>query len=97
MMRDVNLFKLVNSEDASCIAAVWSDFLSEAARHSGIADRQILRGDPLVTMVRCYWLFRCGYQVLLLYPTILFVLATLTNHLCMTEMNHDAKNVEINI
>ena len=82
-----DLFKLVNAEDASSIPAMWSDFLSEAARHSGIADRQILGCNPLVTMVRCYWLFRRSYEVLLLYPMLLFVLAPLTNHLHTTNTN----------
>ena len=75
------LLKLMNSEDASCVAAVRAHLLSEAARQSGIADRQILRGDPLIAVERCYWLLRCRYQVLLLNPMLLFVLASLTNHL----------------
>ena len=76
-----DLFKLVNSEDPSRVTAVWSHFLSEAGRHSGIADRQVLGSDPLVAMERCYWLFWRSYQILLFNALFVRVLAPSANHL----------------
>ena len=62
----LDLLELVDAEDPQLVAAVRPRLLPEARRVAGVADRQLLRRQPLAGVVRADRLLRSGDQVLVL-------------------------------
>lgn len=78
----IDLLKLMNTENASSVAAMRADLLPEAGGLADVADRQRALRQPLVSVQRRYRLFRGCYQVLLIHWCILsYLLAAFTDHL----------------
>lgn len=78
----IDLLKLMDTENASSVAAMRADLLPEAGGLADVAHRQRALRQPLVSVQRCYRLFRGCYQVLLIHWCILsYLLAAFTDHL----------------
>ena len=71
----------MHSEDASGVAAVRSDLLSEAGGESGVLDGQDRLGDPLVAVEGRDRLLGGGDQVLLVDRLVVRLFAGLASHL----------------
>lgn len=57
----------MDPEDPTRVSAVRAHFLSEAGGEAGIADGEILWLQPFISQESCYWLLRCGNQILFVY------------------------------
>eukprot|EP00053_Salpingoeca_punica_P013131 m.118382 g.118382 ORF g.118382 m.118382 type:complete len:523 (+) comp16116_c0_seq1:1637-3205(+) len=77
----LDLLELVDAEDAAGVAAVGADLLAEALRHAAVAQRQVLRVEPLAAVQGRNRLLGGGNQVLLVERGVLGDLAGLARHL----------------
>ena len=76
------------SEYSPRVSTMWPDLLPEAGREAGVANREVFHREPLVTVVRSDWLFRCRYEILLVHSLVLHILTALAHHLT-SDMSHD--------
>jgi len=66
MRSTTDLLKLVHPEDPARVSSMGTHFLSEAGGEAGVANRQLLGFEPLVSQEGCDGLLRGGDEVLLI-------------------------------